>query len=81
MPGRARARSGPKPRPWLGLYTRETDSGLVVAGVSPIGPARSAGFRPGDRIVRVNGEEVSSQADGLMSVCSFPEHLEAFPVQ
>jgi S1-C subfamily serine protease len=52
-----------KPRPWLGLYTRETDDGLVVAGVSPIGPARSAGFRPGDRIVRVNGEEVSGQAD------------------
>src|SRR5262245_54778413 len=53
-----------RPRPWLGLYTRETDGGgVVVAGVSPIGPARSAGFRMGDRIVRVNGEEVKSQAD------------------
>jgi S1-C subfamily serine protease len=52
-----------RPRPWLGLYTRETDGGVVVAGVSPIGPARTAGFRPGDRIVRVNGEEISSQAD------------------
>ena len=52
-----------RPRPWLGLYTRETDGGLMVAGVSPIGPARTAGFRPGDLIVRVNGQEVTSQAD------------------
>jgi len=52
-----------RPRPWLGLYTRETDGGLMVAGVSPIGPARMAGFRPGDLIVRVNGQEVTSQAD------------------
>jgi S1-C subfamily serine protease len=52
-----------RPRPWIGLYTRETDGGVVVAGVSPIGPARMAGFRPGDLIVRVNGEQVSSQAE------------------
>jgi S1-C subfamily serine protease len=53
-----------RPRPWLGLYTRERDGGgVVVAGVSPIGPARTAGFRPGDVIVRVNGAEVSSQAE------------------
>ncbi|HEX9421560.1 MAG TPA: S1C family serine protease [Methylomirabilota bacterium] len=53
-----------RPRPWLGLYTRERDGGgVVVAGVSPIGPARAAGFRPGDVIVRVNGTEVSSQAE------------------
>jgi len=52
-----------RPRPWIGLYTREIDGGVVVAGFSPIGPARTAGFRPGDRIVRVNGEQVSSQAE------------------
>ena len=53
-----------RPRPWLGLYTRERDDGgVVVAGVSPIGPARTAGFRPGDVIVRVNGTAVSSQAE------------------
>ena len=52
------------PRPWIGLYTRElVGGGVVVAGVSPIGPARAAGFRPGDVIVRVNGAEVSSQAE------------------
>jgi len=53
-----------RPRPWIGLYTRElAGGGVIVAGVSPIGPARTAGFRPGDVIVRVNGAEVSSQAE------------------
>ena len=53
-----------RPRPWIGLYTRDlVGGGVMVAGVSPIGPARTAGFRPGDVIVRVNGAEVSSQAE------------------
>lgn len=53
-----------KPRPWLGLYTAEIEGGgLVVAGVSPVGPARRAGFQHGDRIVRLNGEPVGSQEE------------------
>ena len=53
-----------RPRPWIGLYTQElVGGGVIVAGVSPIGPARTAGFRPGDVIVRVNGALVSSQAE------------------
>jgi len=53
-----------RPRPWLGLYTVARDEGgVVVAGVSPFGPARGAGLRRGDVIVRINGEKVESQAD------------------
>ena len=52
------------PRPWLGLYTQErAGGGVVVAGVSPAGPARSAGFRQGDVIVRINGEQISTQEE------------------
>ncbi len=50
-------------RPWLGLYTVSSEDGLVVSGLSPVGPARSAGFRPGDVIVRLNGEKVGSQEE------------------
>ncbi len=58
--GRAVSR---RPRPWLGLYTVPTGEGVVVAGTSPIGPAKQAGFQRGDVIVRVNGEKVESQEE------------------
>lgn len=50
-------------RPWLGLYTVTRDGGVIVSGVSPVGPARTAGFRLGDIIVRLNGAKVESQED------------------
>jgi S1-C subfamily serine protease len=50
-------------RPWLGLYTLPAEAGVVVAGMSPVGPARQAGFQRGDVIVRLNGEGVDSQED------------------
>lgn len=49
------------PRPWLGLYTAADEGGVVVTGVAAAGPARAAGFRPGDVILRVNGEAVTTQ--------------------
>ena len=51
------------PRPWLGLYTVTLPEGVVVSELSPIGPALRAGFRRGDRIVRVNGVAVTSQEE------------------
>ena len=52
-----------KTRPWLGIYTAATTSGVVVDDFAPTGPARSAGFRKGDRIVSVNGVTVVSQEE------------------
>ncbi len=52
-----------RPRPWLGLYTLPTETGVVVAGMSPVGPARQAGFQRGDVIVRINGEGVDRQEE------------------
>ncbi|HYL79807.1 MAG TPA: S1C family serine protease, partial [Candidatus Acidoferrum sp.] len=51
------------PRPWLGLYTVPTEEGLVIAGASPNGPARQAGFQRGDVVMRMNGEKVGSQEE------------------
>src|SRR5215468_5753963 len=51
------------PRPWLGLYTIAAPAGLLVSETSPSGPASRAGFRQGDRILRVNGVAVASQEE------------------
>lgn len=48
------------PRPWLGLYILPGDEGVLVAGASPLSPAREAGFQRGDVIVRINGEKVGT---------------------
>ena len=50
------------PRPWLGLYATEVDDAIVVAGLSERGPAGKTGLRPGDRILAVRDEPVSSLA-------------------
>jgi S1-C subfamily serine protease len=46
-------------RPWLGIRAVAIDGGVGIAGVSPTGPAHAAGLRPGDVILRVNGERVA----------------------
>jgi S1-C subfamily serine protease len=51
------------PRPWLGLYTVALPDGLVVSETSPVGPAARAGFRQGDRILKINGVAISSQEE------------------
>ena len=51
------------PRPWLGLYTVQTDQGVLVAGTSPVGPSAEADFEQGDVILRLNGEKIENQGD------------------
>lgn len=46
------------PSPWLGLYPEPANGALVVARVSPGGPADGAGIRPGDVILGVGDEPV-----------------------
>ena len=52
-----------RPRPWIGLHTRASSDGVFVDGFNEAGPARSAGFRKGDRIVGVNGVRVRTQEE------------------
>jgi S1-C subfamily serine protease len=52
-----------RPRPWLGLYTIASEGQVLVDGFAASGPAQSAGFRKGDRIVGVNGVRVASQEE------------------
>ena len=55
-------RSNKPPRPWLGLYAAEVEDAIVVAGLSERGPASKTGLKPGDRILAVRDEPVSSLA-------------------
>ena len=58
--GRATSR---RPRPWLGLLTIADTGEIVVDGFNEAGPARTAGFRRGDRIVGVDGVRVGTQEE------------------
>ncbi len=51
------------PRPWLGMFTAETATGLVVVHISPHGPADRAGINVDDTVVRVAGEPISDLAE------------------
>lgn len=55
--------SSRRPRPWIGLHTRANPDGVFVDGFNDAGPARSAGFQQGDRIVGVNGVRVRTQEE------------------
>ncbi|HTP97692.1 MAG TPA: S1C family serine protease [Casimicrobiaceae bacterium] len=55
-------RAGPA-RPWLGLATDEVSGRLVVARVSPEGPADRAGIGAGDIILGVGSDSVRTQAE------------------
>ena len=53
-------RSPHPPRPWMGMSTQDPEGSLVVAKLSPGGPAERAGVRVGDQVLgvgeaRVNG--------------------------
>jgi S1-C subfamily serine protease len=51
------------PRPWLGVFSAESDGEVVVMSVSPDGPAAQAGLRRGDVISDIRDGAVEGLAD------------------
>jgi S1-C subfamily serine protease len=55
-------------RPWLGMYTADTQDGLLVNGIAQQAPADLAGVEPGDIVVEVAGERVTALAELFRSI-------------
>jgi S1-C subfamily serine protease len=58
------------PRPWLGLYSAESDGRILVAEVVEQGPAANAGMRRGDIISAVRDASVADLGDFYRKVWS-----------
>ncbi len=55
-------RANRPPKPWLGCFATELEGKVFVVGVYSDAPADQAGLKPGDLIVSVDGDSVSSLA-------------------
>jgi len=60
--------SGAEPRPWLGMYTVESEGKLIVSSLAHHGPAEISGVAQGDQIIDVNGQAISSLANLFRSI-------------
>ena len=61
------------PRPWLGIYATEAETGLVIAGLADDGPADEADAQPGDVVIGVGGRPVDELADLFRSIWALGE--------
>lgn len=63
-------RAARPPRPWLGLYTAEIDSQIVVAGIASDGPSEDTELEVGDVVIGVANQEVHDLASFFKRVWS-----------
>jgi S1-C subfamily serine protease len=63
-----RGRSAAPPRPWLGMYTIESQGRLLVSAVTSGGPAALADVEPGDIVTEVARQRVNGLADFFRTV-------------
>jgi S1-C subfamily serine protease len=68
-------------RPWLGLYSAESEKKIVVAGVVEGGPAAAAGMRTGDIIWAVRDESVASLSDFYRNIWASGDAGTEIPIE
>ena len=69
------------PRPWLGVYSAESNGKVVVVNVAERGPAAAAGLRRGDIVSDVRDLEVDGLADFYRKVWSSGPAGTEIPIQ
>lgn len=69
------------PRPWLGVFSAESDGDVVVMSVSEGSPAQQAGLQRGDIISDVRDAEVDSLADFYRKVWTIGEAGAEVPMR
>jgi S1-C subfamily serine protease len=69
------------PRPWLGLFSAESDGHVVVISVADNGPAARAGLREGDVIRDVRDGEVTGLSDFYRKLWSSGEAGAEIPMR
>jgi len=87
-------KNGQVVRGWIGIEPGEltpelaqtfgikTEQGVIVTGVLNGGPAASAGIRPGDVIIEVNGEPVRTVSELLTRISALPPgHAAPFALE
>ena len=57
-------------RGWLGVSVEDHDDTVLISAIDRAGPAARAGIRPGDEVVAINGETVSSSRGLIRAVAS-----------
>lgn len=76
-----RGRVNRPPRPWLGIFSAETDGDVVVMNVAENGPAAKAGLQRGDIISDVRDGEVGGLADFYRKVWTIGEAGAEVPMR
>ncbi len=66
----SRGHADERSRPWLGVFSADSDGKVVVVSLAETGPAAAAGLREGDIITDVRDEAVADLADFYRKVWS-----------
>jgi len=74
-------RANRPPRPWLGVFSAESNGEVVVMSVSEGSPAQQAGLQRGDIISDVRDAEVDSLADFYRKVWTIGEAGAEVPMR
>ena len=57
-------------RGWLGVSVEDQNEGVLISAVDRSGPAAKAGVHPGDEVVAINGESVSTSRGLIRAVAA-----------